>query len=416
MARKSWLLLVAAVIVLITFVLPNNNDVRDLPQELEKWTKVSGTTQNGESSFHKDQAFKEFPRSSDSNATTIRGKQTEQDFSQTSAATWPQVDGEELSSLLKRASQSVQKDQVEGIEFYWQLPPHDATDSRIVSPPRAILFLAHGCNHAGSDWWPNDPITCPECLGLPEERAIVAVAHSAKFRMITVAMSSHSEIRRKCWGNSDGPRVAKVIQQFQALFPNIPTFAFGASSGGRLVSSMLPVVMKKTSLPLDGYISQIMGPSKKLAFPEGTKSPATAFITMPKDTATLQNVKKFVKTQIDNDRPALHIEVQAYALSPTFFHERIPSISLDLSAKLFDALRNEEGLLTSTFELVHDPRHFVEWKTPLRSILKSSSKDGLEPDHSHICEVMNVAYGMHEMTRDGVAQALEWLLEQSTKS
>ena len=326
---------------------------------------------------------------------------------------WPTVTGEALTKLLEKASHSPLKDSVGGIEFYWQMPP-SRSDAAYSDPPNAILFLAHGCHHAGSDWWPYDPKVCPECLGLPEERAIVDLAHSSKFRMVTIAMSSNSEGSRKCWGNRDGPRVSVVLERFQTLFADIPTFAFGASSGGRFVNAILPtVMMKRAARPLDAYISQIMGPSMKATVSDGIKMPAMAFITMPKDNTTRRNVIKFVKQQKQRNRPTMHIPVKAHAISPSFFHDRIPAISEELSSKLFNALKNDNFLDPQTFELTHDPRHYSEWRNSLRSVLQEASTytDGLKPDLSPISEVMNVAYGMHEMTRDGVAEALEWVLE-----
>ena len=243
--------------------------------------------------------------------------------------------------------------------------------------------------------------------------------------MVTVAMSS-SSTTHKCWSSQDGPRVAQVLNLFQSMYPNIPTFAFGASSGGRLVNSILPVAMKEKSLPLAGYISQIMGPNPKLERPPSTvqqqrdNGPAMVYITMPKDVKTLESVKRFLETVTEKGNPIKHIEVKDHAIGPSFFHDRIPGIPLDLSTKLFEALQKNHWLDTETLKLTADPRRNVEWKMIWKPILlleaPSSYQDDLMSDHSPLSEVMNVAYGRHEMTRDGVAEALDWLLEKATLS
>ena len=53
------------------------------------------------------------------------------------------------------------------VDVLWQHP---------AKKPRAILFVAHGCNHAMTDWFSPTAGICEDCIGLPEERAIVATA------------------------------------------------------------------------------------------------------------------------------------------------------------------------------------------------------------------------------------------------
>jgi hypothetical protein len=56
---------------------------------------------------------------------------------------------------------------VEPIELVYQTP-----DRVLGKQSRAILFLAHGCSHAATDFFDQSP-TCPKCIGLPVERRIV---------------------------------------------------------------------------------------------------------------------------------------------------------------------------------------------------------------------------------------------------
>ncbi|KAL7581093.1 hypothetical protein ACA910_005896 [Epithemia clementina (nom. ined.)] len=347
---------------------------------------------------------------------SVRFREAESDvkMEKNDTPAWPQVTGGALKALLKQASQSVQKDKIDDIEFYWQMP-------KDVTTPRAILFLAHGCNHAGSDWWPKNSETCPECLGLPEELAIVDKAQT-KFRMVTVAMSSSSNV--KCWGSRDGPRVAQILKNFQTLFPDVPTYALGASSGGGFVSSLLPAAMNQASAPLAGYISEIMPPTTTTAgttdekeATDATNKPAAVFITMPKDVATRNSVHEFLLQQTKVGGKVKQIEVNDHPINSSFFNDRIPAISKELSGMLSDALKKERLVDRTTLKLVADPRLELSWKKALAPILKAAGHDDdLEADKSPISEVMNVAYGMHEMTRDGVPLAFGWLLSMWHKN
>ena len=63
-----------------------------------------------------------------------------------------------LASNEKLNSGAVNYDEIGGAEVVWHSPPN----------PKAILFLAHGCNHQATDFW-HPCKTCPKCVGLPEE-------------------------------------------------------------------------------------------------------------------------------------------------------------------------------------------------------------------------------------------------------
>eukprot|EP00978_Attheya_sp_CCMP212_P030365 scaffold111402_cov45-Attheya_sp.AAC.2 len=125
---------------------------------------------------------------------------------------------------------SLWKGAINNTKFLWQLPPMEV---------KGILFLAHGCHHSMTDWWPKSDETCPECIGLPEEVAIVKIALQ-ELHFVVVAISSLDRAQSRCWSQKDGPIVAKILLDMQAYFGSIPLFAFRASSGGFFCSSILP--------------------------------------------------------------------------------------------------------------------------------------------------------------------------------
>ena len=70
--------------------------------------------------------------------------------------------------------------------------------------PRGLVFLAHGCSHRATDFWPHSA-ACPSCIGLPEEVAIARAVVDADYAAI--ALSS----RGFCWDfDIDASRVASA--------------------------------------------------------------------------------------------------------------------------------------------------------------------------------------------------------------
>ena len=56
------------------------------------------------------------------------------------------------------------------VEYVYQIPTSSAK-------PKGVVFLAHGCQHSSTDFWPKSD-TCSSCIGLPVERAIVTEGNS----------------------------------------------------------------------------------------------------------------------------------------------------------------------------------------------------------------------------------------------
>ena len=77
-----------------------------------------------------------------------------------------------------------------GLEVLWQVPSD--------GPPAGVLFLAHGCSHSGSDWWPSSA-RCPHCLGLPEEVRVRRAALARGYAVVAVTSFNRNS---KCWHNT----------------------------------------------------------------------------------------------------------------------------------------------------------------------------------------------------------------------
>ena len=286
---------------------------------------------------------------------------------------------------------------LEGVRVLWTEPPR--------SDIRGILFVAHGCHHAATDWFED----CQDCIGLAEELSIVQMAVE-EFKYVVVAISSV----HNCWDISlDGPRVASILQLFQQRYfeRNLPIYAFGASSGGAFVSRLGPFLednqYQYPNVRLQGFISQIMA-----AAPPSVNVPCAVYITMNRDTYTDRAAKKYVSHYSSNnpdfgdtDFKVKHIRLAPLQITEFFFHERITKVSIPQSKDIFQTLKDHVWLDSNGF-LIKDPRRYdSEWSEVLRSLIPIT-QDTLIADQSSLSEVLNVAYSMHELSRDGVQEAL----------
>jgi len=363
-------------------------------------------------------------------------------------------------SLLQAASQSYQSNQVDGVEYYWQMPASSAeSTNEVPSDVKGILFLAHPCNGSGRDWWSRlepyegsgtqegDTKSALVVPPLPEHGAIVDMALN-ELHMAVVSVSA-SEVKSKCWFGRDAARVVTVLNHLQTtLSPSnsqegdskVPVYAFGVGSGGAFVSTTLSIAMAQNKTPLNGYISQVSAPKKITPMARKAAAdvprPPGVFISMPRDMATRSSIQAWMAQQgkVDGDPPLKHIQLKDQPLSETYFNERIPNlISPTLSRQLYQALsstspQKQQGRRAASSvklldgkgqKLTMNPQKSVkEWNAMLEPVFVGASKTNpkykmfLNENHGmdRIGQILNVAWGESEVTRDGVLPAMEWLM------
>lgn len=349
----------------------------------------------------------------------------EKSLREDSSASTSTIARTKANTRVVRTSQTrvLRKGSLGDFDFLWEAPAALDTEHY-----RAILFVAHGCGHAMSDWWwPDDNDVCHECLGLPEERAIVELA--LNLNLVVVAMSAGRRSGKMCWSRDDGPVVASVLHQFSADYFNhtLPILAFGASSGGFFVSTVLGPSLRQqqkqqsnnssniVNLSLSGYISQIAAApdpwplsSNSIVLP----SPAVVLITMNRDVRTDAAATAVVEQLATRAVPVQHIRLPPLQMSADFFANRISDSGYDKngsSSKMVQALQEAKMLSEDGF-LLDDPRR-SDWRRVLSPFAAAVGNDSLLADRSPLSEVLNAAWGMHEMSRDGVERALEFLLQ-----
>jgi len=284
---------------------------------------------------------------------------------------------------------------------------------------KGILFVGHGCSHSHTDWFPRTNGVCPECLGLPEEMAIVKLALT-EYQFGVVAISSKNR-ERKCWTIADGERVAPVLKEVAEIMaptstgdekqPQVPIVAFGASSGGNFVGATLPDSMEDVHRPLEGYIAQISAPNPRThKVSEQHPLPVAVYITMNRDSMTDNNAAEMVLSLDAENHPAKHIRLPPLVVGPSFFQDRIEGVTKQQSEQMVKALTDAGYIDTEKGVLKKDPRSYTAWKEAIRPV--APTWDTLVADQSATSEVMNVARAMHELSRDGVKEAMDFIMQQ----
>eukprot|EP01052_Picozoa_sp_SAG31_P016116 SAG31_NODE_1056_length_10132_cov_2.873816_3_plen_231_part_00 len=191
----------------------------------------------------------------------------------------------------------------------------------------------------------------------------------------------------------------------------VPVFAFGASSGGTFVSSVLPDAMTKQSskgtlvLRLAGIACQIAAP----IHPEQPALVPTVFLHMAqRDSRTAAKVELTLHSLTRLGVPVKAYQMNSLAIDPDFFARR-SAFSLAQSELMVSALEREGLLEPVHHTLLTDPRvaslehdedkdleHGLSrtapngWRAALRPLVPRS-QDSFIPDESAVAELLNVA-------------------------
>jgi hypothetical protein len=225
-----------------------------------------------------------------------------------------------------------------GTEYVYQMPE---------SSPKGIVFLAHGCSHSSTDFFPQSE-KCKKCIGLPIELSITSEVLNRN--MIPIAISSINR-ENKCWNYRDKNSFLDVMEEFyrSKLKKTIPLYLFGASSGGRFVG-MMGRVAHSYELPISGIIIEI---SNFLASTVINPFPIV-FIHMPKDEILADHISSTLSRL-----RTLQVPFREYKVMPKAIHSEYFAFQNVLStadSKLLVSALKSNVYLTSDDYLVDDPR------------------------------------------------------------
>eukprot|EP00898_Chlorokybus_atmophyticus_P004286 jgi/Chlat1/4859/Chrsp31S04885 len=302
---------------------------------------------------------------------------------------------------------------IQEAEVVWQVPPN----------PVGTLFIAHGCTHGATDFWPKGE-SCDACIGLPEETALVRAALARKFAVIAVSSADREGKISKCWAapwppansTADMRRVPAALSawRLQHKLNKLPLYALGASSGGFFVSVLAHVVqLDAAAIYISGGVANAYTRHPYLN-DMAQPYPPTLFVHMPRDTYTAEGVHMAIKAIQQLDEPdsssivwAAELTCSPQPITPRYFADRCDSIDSATSVQLYNCLK-EAGFLDDKNMLINNPRH-LDWQSVL------VVKRGAEAVHATqivhpaaLIELLNVAYGSHELTRDRAPQTFDW--------
>ena len=274
---------------------------------------------------------------------------------------------------------------IKGTEVIWQIP----------SDPKAVLFIAHGCDGSARNFW-DKCSRCRNCVGLPEEKKIVLDALAQRFAVLVVTSTD------ACWSYAkDGSRVKEITSWWLKKHNLVksPLVGLGASSGGYFLSVLA------TEVRFKGIVLMIAaGLYDKMAnIPYDY--PPTLFVHMPKDVKRKRKIDRHIEMLRKKGIEAKEIKCMELALTPHWLADRVSGLDQTTSLKLFE-LFCSKGFIDAKGYMKKDGRVTL-WREALKqSNIGFTYKSEMM---NYIQEELNLAYAYHEMTSLQSDQIFEWL-------
>lgn len=232
----------------------------------------------------------------------------------------------------------------EGIEYVFQIPE---------KTPRGVIFLAHGCHHSATDWWPKGP-SCEKCIGLPVERAIVTKALERNILPVTISSANR---KHKCWIPHDREEVAIVLKYiYDDVLSNTdgknpPLYLLGASSGGSFVG-VFGQFSESLGFTVAGACSQISALySQRVTI----DTPPLLFVHMSRDQSTAESVHETIEHLKSLKVSSTELISNPKPLFGDYFFSHARTLSPGDSEKFVAELK-KSGFLSDQNFLLADPR------------------------------------------------------------
>ena len=140
--------------------------------------------------------------------------------------------------------------------------------------------------------------------------------------------------------------------------------------------------------------------------------PPTLFVHMVKDQHISELIHNSIVRLKHENIPVEELKVQSKPITSTFFYDHGKVLNLEDSKKLHLAFIANNYIEKTTYELKDDPRQ-SQWRTIFRKTLPLND-DNLIADLSPISELMNLAYGQHEITDEYLDETFAFFGKYST--
>jgi len=191
-----------------------------------------------------------------------------------------------------------------------------------------------------------------------------------------------------------------------------PLFMLGASSGGSFVGTY-GAESKAMGTPASAICVQISGVRQT----SHGHLPPTLFVHMAQDTHTSRVVGRTVE-QLTKKTGGVAVAQQHACmpkpLVPSFFADHGAALSPADSAALVAALKDAGFVDANTGRLKYDPRS-SDWRPVATKALPSifPGVDSLKADESPVSELLNLAWGEHEITDEYLHETMQFFLDHA---
>ncbi|KAI7842763.1 hypothetical protein COHA_003511 [Chlorella ohadii] len=276
------------------------------------------------------------------------------------------------------------------------------------------MVLIHGCGPGSKAFFPADPVHCPECQGFPEYLAQTKQALARGYHVLALQASNEAS---GCWssttnnGNQDDRiMVVDTVQQFLAnhSMAGKPVYFQGYSSGGTM-SLKLPryILDEGKDLRIDGIIPTDAAPRGGFnaegsdgKLKKGLDYPPVIYVAMQAG-GSRERAPAQIEFLRNNDVPADLIVSYPRQVTPTFFSDRVPTISPEQSQELVAALTQLGGLNATGYTVPG------VWVLPTAVQQLPWLADGLV--QGAVVQQLRIAAGDHENMGEFTGAALAWL-------
>lgn len=311
-----------------------------------------------------------------------------------------------------------------GRQVLYQFPPNSQS-SCSDSPAgglRGVLFLYHGCTRTAMSFFYS-----------PQGRDMMRTALTAGLAVVAF------EKEGSCWSPSDDLQVTldigtEWIGKYLVSHcgggnaaDGVPTFGFGASSGGSFVAEVAQATTEKPEGSSIGF--QLAAINVQIMTPRANIQTPTVFTVMSRDQFTMEGVEHIVRELKAENVPTLLLKTQPKLLTWEYLMNRFqydPNFTKEIAEGIVGDLR-QMGAIAEDGELIQNPRSLdlgpllAKYQNPtggafgvsseLLEMMTPSERD--DASELWLVEELNVAHDQHEITHEKFGDVVDFFLLHS---
>lgn len=293
-----------------------------------------------------------------------------------------------------------------------------------VGPPKGIFLLLNGCNHGPEGWWDSQS-ACPQCLGLPEEKAILEEGLRRDLVVIALNVVQQAATMR-CWASARLPHSNRDMLSTVATvntiteregWDELPLYAWGGSAGGTFVARLpyflhlkgIMIQLKATTG--EEMLQKGLWPPPHAPLRNGASSwryPAVVYAYNRRDPLATNRALNFTAALSQMGVRHALIGADPQPLDARVFSRRIPGFSVQVSEQLV-AVFKDGRFLDGKGYLKLDPRRTDRRWAPLVRQQVHALKDAeLRKFVSPIFEELNFLFSNHQGISDTTAPSFDF--------